>query len=905
MATIYVDDKPYEVDENQNLLHVCLSLGLDIPYFCWHPALGSIGACRQCAVKQFRDQDDKRGKIVMACMTPAKDGTRISIDDPDAKAFRKAVAEWLMLNHPHDCPVCDEGGECHLQDMTIMDGHKYRRARYRKRTFQSQNLGPFIHHEMNRCIQCYRCVRFYRDYAGGRDLQVFGAHDNLFFGRQNPGPLENEFSGNLVEVCPTGVFTDKTFRQHYTRPWDLESAPSVCVHCAVGCNTIPGARYGRLRRIRNRYNAEVNSYFLCDRGRFGYSFANTGARMRIPLGRGESGQQHPLSPDEALEQVKQAFDKSDRVIGIGSPRASLEANFALRTLVGEDNFYLGVSPGQHELVALGLDLLRKGKAATPSLRDLEKADAMLILGEDITNTAPLQALLVRHWLRRRPEAIEEQLDVPNWNDAAISLIMHQIPSPLFLVAPHPTKLEDVAAEHVCAAPDDIASLGLAVAAAIDDNARRVEGLRPELSRWAEQIAERLRKAKRPVILSGTGAGSVAIMRAAAAVAWALASRCEKSQLYLAVPECNSYGLCLIGGKPLSEAFDAVKNGRAVTVVILENDLYRREDKDNVDAFLHSCRHTIMLDHIMHATAREAGLTLPCSTVFESEGTLVNIEGRAQRYYKVLRPEGAVQASWRWLRDIGVATNNEKVAQWRRFDDVAAAMCAQCEGVARVAGVTPSADFRELGRKIPRETLRYSGRTAIHAAENIHEPQPPEDPDSPLAFSMEGFPAHAPSGLLPHFWSPGYNSPQAVNKFQKEIAGVLRGGDSGVRLFEPSRSECPDLLEEAPQPFEPREGEWFMVPAHNIFGSDELSMLSPSIAERASDPWIALNESAVKRLGLGAGGIANVQIGNRVVELMLRVDPRLPEGIAVVLSDHPQLPLPCLPAWGKIAPGEPP
>ena len=120
MATIHVDGKEYEVDGADNLLHACLSLGLDIPYFCWHPALGSVGACRQCAVKQYQNADDTRGRLVMSCMTPAQDGTFISIDDEEAKKFRESVVEWLMTNHPHDCPVCEEGGNCHLQDMTVM-----------------------------------------------------------------------------------------------------------------------------------------------------------------------------------------------------------------------------------------------------------------------------------------------------------------------------------------------------------------------------------------------------------------------------------------------------------------------------------------------------------------------------------------------------------------------------------------------------------------------------------------------------------------------------------------------------------------------------------------------------------------------------------------------------------------
>jgi NADH-quinone oxidoreductase subunit G len=160
MPTIYIEGLPYEAKEGQNLLHVCLSLGFNIPYFCWHPAMGSVGACRLCAVKLFKDENDHTGKIVMACLTPAKDGTRISIEDPEVKRFRARMIELLMNNHPHDCPVCDEGGECHLQDMTTMTGHTYRRFRFKKRTYRNQDLGPFIRHEMNRCIHCYRCIRF-------------------------------------------------------------------------------------------------------------------------------------------------------------------------------------------------------------------------------------------------------------------------------------------------------------------------------------------------------------------------------------------------------------------------------------------------------------------------------------------------------------------------------------------------------------------------------------------------------------------------------------------------------------------------------------------------------------------------------------------------------------------------
>ncbi len=240
MATIFIDQQPYEINPENNLLEAALGVGLDLPYFCWHPAMGSVGSCRQCAVQHFQDENDTQGRMVMACMTPLKEGARFSIKHPVATDFRKQVIEWMMINHPHDCPVCDEGGECHLQDMTVMTGHNTRRFRFDKRTFRNQDLGPKINHEMNRCITCYRCVRFYKDLAGGTDLSAFANSGRVYFGRNEDGTLESGFSGNLAEVCPTGVFTDKVLHQHHTRKWDLETAPSICQQCSVGCNISPG-----------------------------------------------------------------------------------------------------------------------------------------------------------------------------------------------------------------------------------------------------------------------------------------------------------------------------------------------------------------------------------------------------------------------------------------------------------------------------------------------------------------------------------------------------------------------------------------------------------------------------------------------------------------------------------------
>ena len=166
---------------------------------------------------------------------------------------------------------------------------------------------------MNRCIACYRCVRFYRDYAGGTDLDAFAGHDAVYFGRYEEGALESEFSGNLVEVCPTGVFTDKLFRKRFTRVWDLQTAPSVCMHCGLGCNIIPGERYGTLRRIRNRYNYDVNGYFLCDRGRFGYDYINGPARLRRAVSRmAAAGPTHEFGSGEAIGKCRAGAESRAR-----------------------------------------------------------------------------------------------------------------------------------------------------------------------------------------------------------------------------------------------------------------------------------------------------------------------------------------------------------------------------------------------------------------------------------------------------------------------------------------------------------------------------------------------------------------------------------------------------------------
>ena len=864
MATVYVDNQAYEMDPKQNLLHGCLQLRMDLPYFCWHPAMGSVGACRQCAVKQFKDEADRRGKIVMACMTPAAEGARISIQDPEAVEFRAAIIEGLMLNHPHDCPVCDEGGECHLQDMTVMTGHDYRRYTFEKRTFRNQYLGPFVNHEMNRCIQCYRCVRFYREYAGGNDLNAFALRNIVFFGRDRDGVLENEFAGNLVEVCPTGVFTDATLKRHYTRKWDLQMAPSVCVHCALGCNITAAERYGMLRRVVNRYNGEVNGYFLCDRGRFGYEFVNSERRIRQPLCKGQIA-----TAEAALGYLRELA--SGKVIGIGSPRASLESNFALRSLVGEGRFYAGIPATESRLLKLMLDILSNGPAHTPSLHEVESADAVFILGEDVTSVAPRMALSLRQSVRQQPMQIAERLRIPLWMDHGVREAVQEERGPLFIASTGATRLDDIATREYRAAPDDLARLGFAVANALDPSAPAPSDLSEPILALAAEIAQALRTAKRPLVISGPSNRSKALIQAATNVAWALPG----ASLAFTAPECNSLGLALMD----SPALDAALEAEADTVIILENDLYRRLPAVVVDKFLARFQHVVVLDHLETTTTTKAELVLPAATFAEGDGTLVSSEGRAQRFFRVFLPPAPIQESWRWLRS------------WKTLDDVVAALAAEMPQLAAVARAAPSADFRMADAKVPREPHRYSGRTSMLANISVHEPKPPDDPDSPLSFSMEGNPDQPPSALLPFFWTPGWNSIQAVNKFQAEIGGPLRQGDPGVRIIERSGTEF-RFFGQLPPAFETREDEWLVVPLYHIFGSEELSRSAPAIVELSPEPYVALNPQEASSFG------KEVELFGQRLPVKIMKD--LPRGQAGVPTGVPPFAGLDLPVWSRIS-----
>lgn len=853
MPTIFVDGQPYQVREGRNLLEAVLDNDLELEYFCWHPAMPAVGSCRLCTVTQYRGENDTEGRLIVACMTPAQDGMRISITDERSRRYRRAVIEWLMINHPHDCPICDEGGECHLQDMTVMAGHVHRRYRGRKRTYENQDLGPFVHHEMNRCIQCYRCVRFYQDFAGGHDLQAMASKNIVYFGRVEDGALESEFSGNLVEVCPTGVFTDKMLKRHYTRKWDLETAPSVCVHCGVGCNTIPGARYGTLRRISARFNREVNGYFLCDRGRFGYEFVNAQSRVRTPRVReGDGFREAPWQ--EAWQGTIERLGAATGVYAIGSPRAPLESNYAVRRLVGAERFCPGLSDEQTALAEDYVTLLRSGPFRTPTLHEMESADAVLMLGADPINEAPMVGLALQQARRRAGADIF---------GAFVAL----------------TKLDEICRETYRGSPAQIAGLARQVAAAL-------RGERAEAT--ADRIAQSLRQAEQPLIIVGAHCGAPTLLRLATNIAGQASSAEQPAWLSLLLPECNSMGVALMGGLRVSQVLTAVERGDCDTLIVLENDLFRRTaNHERLSRLLSRLRTLIVLDHLPTRTAERADWLLPTPTFAETNGTLLSAEGRAQRFYQVHLPAWDLLPVWALCRDwVSEQRPEDPAASWESYDDCLRALAEEMPAFAPALEAAPPSGFRMVRRRIPRLSERCSGRTAMRerAEARIHE-RPPDDPETPFAYSMEGAAEQPPAALVARVWAPGWNSNEAINKFQIEVNGPLHGGDPGKRLIAPAGGPA------AQQPRDDsgahRDAPLQVVPLARIFGSDETSRSAARLATLIAQPFAIVHPDDRGLLGEAQDGSVEVPVDGRTLRLRLVEDAGVARGVVLVPFGFPE------------------
>jgi NADH-quinone oxidoreductase subunit G len=434
---------------------------------------------------------------------------------------------------------------------------------------------------------------------------------------------------------------------------------------------------------------------------------------------------------------------------------------------------------------------------------------------------------------------------------------------MIIVSAMDTRLDDVASQCVSLAPDQIASFGHAVAAALKGG----KSDNPE----ADSAAKILKSAKNPLIISGSSMGNRGIINSAAAIAEALNT--PETMLSFCLPECNSMGLALL---TQNDAFSLAglvnKAPKLDALIILENDLYRRGDRAEIDQLLASGIKLITLDMYENSTLDQSDLVLPAASYAESQGTLVSSEGRAQRFYPVHSPAVERMPSWQWILQLAGAVGHKKLSALEHLDQVITACAQSNKDLKGLIDVAPLNSFRNLGSKIPRQTHRYSGRTAMNSGVSVHEPQQPKDHESPLSFSMEGLNRDQPSSLTPFVWSPGWNSNQSLQKFQSEVDGPLKGGSSGVRLIKSSQSGAVVSSEVGEATL--KQHQWQLVPMQQIHGSDELSAHTDEMAELAGHGFIAIGEKVAEKLSVSPGDGLLVRQGDLECALEVRILSRV-------------------------------
>ncbi len=888
MVNITIDGKTYSVPAGQNLLQACQTLGLELPYFCWHPAMGSVGSCRQCAVTQHKNREDRRGKIIVACMTPVTEGLIVSIQNQQAKKFRAMLIEAVMTNHPHDCPVCEEGGECHLQDMTLMSGHTERRFPGPKRTHRNQYLGPFINHEMNRCIACYRCTRFYRDYSGGTDLNVFASRSNVYFGRAEDGNLESEFSGNLVEVCPTGVFTDKTLSEHYTRKWDLESAPSICTQCSVGCNIYPAEHKGMLRRVQNRFHPSINGHFICDRGRFGYGFVNHVDRLIHVWQRGSEGMSTKKITAAEAQPTFKTYLNSSSVMAIGSARSSLENNYALLAAVGANHFYAGIPAQELQQNHALSQAYTQHLVPASTVKSIEAADAALMIGEDVTQTAPMIALSIRQMIRNAGKAIATTLEVPLWQDAAVRNITQQLKSPVHIISSHSTRLDDIAAEKIIA---DTA-LQIALLTTIEsllNSPEKATQLHEPMLQQAQTIASDLRNAKKPVIVTGTNSSSEALLAATLKLAQTLYQLNDQCEFVCAVAHSNSMGLAqlTLPQHSLTAALAKMATDPPETLIVLETDLYRYCATETLDKLFENIKNIVVLDHLLTPTAQVADLLLPTASFAEAHGSWVNYEGRVQAAISCFPPEADRKSAWQWI------------SADSHYHQLLQGLAESHPCFSELPTLHPSASD---GFHIARKTIRATGRTATYAVADVREYPPASDVDSPYAYTLEGVSSpqlnniiatdadHSAQKIPPaYIWAPNWNSNEALSFFQEDPNGPIRGSHEGLLIFKDINKNINKNINSGALYTSPLnkssvqipENAIQLLPHHNIFADEELSSYVRCIQQRAPQPAVTINTKEAQARGLQAGTKITLSNPNCTTQLALTIDDSVPDNVALI------------------------
>jgi NADH-quinone oxidoreductase subunit G len=629
MLTLEIDGRAVEVPQGSTVMEAARKLGIYIPYFCWHKKLTIAANCRMCLVEV-----EKAPKPLPACATPASNGMKVRTESEAAKQAQKGVMEFLLINHPLDCPICDQGGECQLQDLAVGYGGSASRYSEEKRVVARKELGPLVAaEEMTRCIQCTRCVRFGQEIAGVMELGMVGRgeHEEIvaFVGRT----VDSELSGNMIDICPVGALTSRPFR-FAARNWELSRRKGVAPHDSLGSNLVVQVLNDQVMRVLPLENEAVNECWISDKDRFSYEALGTDERLTAPMVR-DGGQWKTVDWQTALDRVVAGLagviekHGGDALGTLVSPHATLEemalAAKLTRTLGSENiDFRLRQTDFRGDRQGAGIPWLGIPVAAVGAL------DRALVVGSFLRKDHPLLA----HRLRQAAK-----------KGAQVSLL-HSVADDSLVKAAHafvaaPSLLPRALAEIVVAAA---VGAGMPVP-------EPLAGVEPTAA--AQVIAASLLGGERKAIFLGNAAEQHPEASQLFALAQALAG-ITGAKLGCLTEAANSVGGYVAGALPQKDGRDALAmlgEPRKAYLLLGVEPEFDCANPVAARAALEGAEFVVALSAFRHGT-QYADVLLPVSPFTETAGTFVSCEGRVQRWHPAVKPRQEARPAWKVLRVLG-------------------------------------------------------------------------------------------------------------------------------------------------------------------------------------------------------------------------------------------------------------
>lgn len=671
MVNIKINDIALQVPKNENIIESAKRLGIDVPFFCYHPRLskGDAANCRMCLVEVGMTGPDGSVRMMpkpqTGCTLPAAEGMVVITESAKLIKDRRGVLEFLLINHPLDCPICDRGGECPLQNNTIAYGPSTTRYVEEKRHFQkAYPLSDYVVFDRERCIHCARCTRFTEDISGDSQLGFLKRGADMEVGTFAHTAFKSKFSGNVIELCPVGALLSRTYR-FKARPWDLHTQRSVCSKCSNGCNIKIDHRMGALQRVNARLNEAVNEEWTCDKGKFGHDYISSPARLTSPMLK-ENGQWRAVDWGVAYNLIaEKAKAAGTNIGGIGGARCTNEDNYAFqklfREVFGSNN--LDSRTGRYQDLSSQPLHYRFGyHAMGNTIEELEKMKAIFVFGSDLVDEQPILFLRVRKaWRYNGATVVNAVTHVEEGtNRVGDFAALEMVYRPGTEIALLNGLLNVLFTQKLLpeAKGADLTALKKSVAEWTPEKTAQETGVS---AAQVEEAARLLAKSPMTILAGKTVTEHPHYADVATALGNLIIATGNTGNLNIPGTECNTQGAADMGVLPDSkpgyiaetkaglntqQMLKAAEKGDLPFLWIVGADIAAKyHDPGLVQRALQNCDFVVVNELEMTETALLADLVLPAASMAEKDGTYTNCERRVQRLYRAFDVSPEIKPDW--------------------------------------------------------------------------------------------------------------------------------------------------------------------------------------------------------------------------------------------------------------------